>query len=177
MSQLSWLRKQYWMRFGQPVEERKLFEFLIKNPVRSILEVGIGNCQRMRRIAKLAQLPSGTEELRYVGTDEFEAAPDSANHLALKQAHQIAGSLGFKASLIPGDAAAAVPRVAHKMGTSDLIILDGGLDPRDPSSSTIAQWFNRLAHEETVVFACAKRGEELELVDVRDVDASSSRAA
>lgn len=177
MSQLSWLQKQYWAKFGQPAEERNLFKFLVHNPVTSILEVGIGNCQRMRRIAKLAHLPQDVEVLRYIGTDEFEAAADSANHLSLKQAHQIAGSLGFKASLIPGDAGAAIPRVAHKMGTTDLIIVDGGLDPKSPTTGVVSQWLNRLAHEDTVVFAAATAGEELQMLDRATVEQVTARAA
>lgn len=165
------------MHFGQPVQQRDLFRFLIRTPVRSILEVGIGNCQRMKCIAKLVHTPAGVEEVRYIGTDEFEAAVESSGHVSLKQAHQIAGGLGFKASLIPGDVASAVPRVAHKMGASDLIIVDGGLDPQNPMASALGPWFNHLTHESTVVFGCRDKGDKLVKINLALTKQDASRAA
>ncbi len=117
MSRPSWLQKIYWTRFAKPVEDRELFKQLLSHPLSSILEIGVADGARMRRIAKLAQRSAGCEVLRYIGTDEFESAKDGKRHLSLKQAHQLAGQLGFKASLIPGDIHSAIPRVAHKLGS------------------------------------------------------------
>ena len=177
MSRLSWLQKLYWSHLGKPVTERSLLRYLVHHEVSSILEIGVGNCQRMRRIAKLVQAPEGTDAIRYIGTDEFEAANDDLAHLSLKQAHQIAGSLHFKASLIPGDPMSALPRVAHKMGASDLIIINGHVDPEQPENSQIASWFNRLAHADSKVFACTRVGEELRQIDTRQFELPLSRAA
>ncbi|MEM7474806.1 MAG: hypothetical protein AAF483_07425 [Planctomycetota bacterium] len=177
MNRLSWLQKLYWTQFGKPVSERSLIRFLIQNEISSILEVGMGNCQRIRRIAKLAQSPTGVEKIRYIGTDEFEAAADPTQHLTLKHAHQVAGSLGFKASLIPGDVGAAVPRVAHKMGASDVIIIDGGMNPEAPENGTIGPWLNRLAHQESAIFACSETGQDLVLVDSNRLELSIPKAA
>ena len=177
MSRPSWLQKIYWTRFSKPIEERALFAFLINHPVASILEIGIGSGDRMRRVANLAQAADGIEMIRYVGTDEFESSKDSKRHLTLKQAHQIAGQLGFRATLIPGDAASALPRVAHKIGMSDLIIVDGGLDPTNPSAGDVASWISRIAHDRSAVFACAAGGGALVRVDVTRIVSLTSRAA
>lgn len=166
MTRLSWFQKIYWTRFAKPIEERALFAQLIQVPVASILEVGIGNGQRMRRIAQLVELPAGVEKLRYVGTDEFESAKGDRRHLSLKQAHQITGQLGWKASLIPGDISSALPRVAHKMGTSDLVIFDGGLDPHAPHETAAGSWLEHLTHEDSVVLGCQKPGDELQKVQI-----------
>ncbi len=163
MSRPSWLQKIYWSRFSKPVTERALFSHLLQQPVASILEIGIGDGARMRRIAKLVRLPEGATQLRYIGIDEFESA-SCGRHLSLKQAHQLSSQLGFKASLIPGDHANAIPRVAHKMGTSDLVIVDGGLNPQEPLVGLIGSWLNRLAHSRSTVIATETQGGEMMLV-------------
>lgn len=176
MSRLSWLQKFYWTHFGKPVEERALISQLIQHPIGSVLEIGVGDGQRMQRIAKLVQLTPGAESLRYIGTDEFESAP-GGRHLSLKQAHQLATQLGFKASLIPGDACSAIPRVAHKMGACDMVIIDGGLDPSQPLSGPIGAWLNRLAHASSIVLASQDCGGTLSLVDLQQLDLPSRVAA
>lgn len=169
MSGPGWLKKVYWNRFAKPAEDRVLFQLLSSKTFSSILEVGLGDGQRMRRIAKLVQLPEGTEKLRFIASDEFEASPAERKHLSLKQAHQITNNLGFNASLIPGDVSASVPRIAHKMGTCDLIIADGSLDPADPYSSFLGGWLDRLMHSETLVVACRDLGQELVLLDAESL--------
>lgn len=177
MSRPSWLQRLYWTRFAKPVEDRHLFKQILDRPLSSLLEVGVRDGARMRRIAKLVHLPAGCEALRYIGTDEFESAKDGARHLSLKQAHQLASQLGFKASLIPGDIPAAIPRVAHKLGTSDLIVVDGGLNPRQPVSGFLGSWLNRLAHRDSVVLACEQTGGTLEVVDLQHLELSARAAA
>lgn len=175
----NWLQKQYWTRIAKPAEDRALFQHLVSQPVGSILEVGIGLGQRMKQIAKLVELPAGVEHLKFIGTDEFEAASDSRNHLSLKQAHQIAGALGFKATLIPGDIQSAIPRVAHKMGAVDLIIADGCVDPRNPLNSFLGQWIDHVAHSETTIVASASRGDVLQCLKASNLTTGQeySRAA
>ena len=177
MSRLSWLQKLYWTRFSKPVEERELVKYLLAHPVRSLLEIGVGNGARMQRIAKLVQLPAGEEQLRYIGIDEFESASDGGQHLRLKEAHQLASVLGFKASLIPGNHASAVPRVAHKMGACDVIVIDGGLDPAAPMTGSIGPWLNHLMHDRSMVFACAQPGNALRRLDLEFISAPVRHAA
>ncbi len=177
MSRPSWLQKIYWTRFAKPVEDRELFKQLLTHPVRSILEIGLRDGARMRRVAKLAQKAEGCETLRYIGTDEFESANDGQQHLSLKQAHQLASQLGFKASLIPGDINSAIPRVAHKLGASDLIIIDGGLNPNQPQACPLGSWLNRLAHSHSIVLACQEKGAALAVVDLRQLELPTRIAA
>lgn len=170
MSRPTWLQKIYWTRFAKPIEERELFKQLVSHPISSILEIGVGDGQRMRRISKLVQPAAGCEMVRYIGTDEFESARDGKRHLSLKQAHQLAGQLGFKASLIPGDVNSAVPRVAHKLGASDMLVIDGGIDPAAPLVSQLGSWLNRLAHSRSIVLACQQPGSELQVVDLSQLE-------
>ncbi len=177
MSRLSWYQKIYWTHFSKPVEDRALFRQVIENQVGSILEVGLGDGQRMQRIAKLWRQTGGQESLRYIGTDEFEAAQDGGKHLRLKQAHQFAAQLGLKATLIPGEVESAIPRVAHKMGTADLIIADGHLDPQNPLGGIVGSWLNHITHESTILLACAQRGRVLQVVDWQTALHDTKRAA
>ncbi len=177
MSRPNWLQKIYWTRFAKPIEDRELFKQLISRHISSVLEIGVGDGSRMQRIAQLTQLASGTETLRYIGTDEFESARDNRRHLTLKQAHQKATQLGFKASLIPGDVNSAIPRVAHKLGASDLVIVEGGLDPAQPMASPFGAWLNRLAHSDSVVLACAQPGTALQIVNLQNIELPSRIAA
>ncbi len=176
MSRLTWIQRVYWTRFSKPLSDRELVRQLIEHPIASLLEIGMGDGSRMDRIAQLVSLTEGTERLRYIGVDEFEAASDGGPHLTLKQAHQVAAQVGFKASLIPGDVKSAMPRVAHKFGASDLIIVDGGMDPSQPQSSHIAPWLNRIAHENTIILACAEHGQTLVQVK-HDASTAAQRVA
>lgn len=176
MSQLTWFQRVYWTRFSKPLSERELVRHIITTPITSVLEVGVGDGSRLKRIAQLVQLAAGVERLRYVGVDEFEAAKDGLHHLTLKTAHQLAAQLSIKAILIPGDLKSAIQRVAHKIGTSDLIIVDGGLDPAQPDAGPIATWLNHIAHDNTAIFACANRGERFERV-AHHANAKTQRVA
>jgi hypothetical protein len=164
MSRLTWIQRIYWTRFSKPVSDRELVRQLIDKPISSLLEIGVGRAERMRRVAQLVTLTADTERLRYIGVDEFEAAQDGGSHLTLKVAHQVASQVGFKASLIPGDIKTAMPRVAHKFGASDLIVIDGGLDPAQPDASPITPWLNRIAHDNSIILACAQPGQTLTIL-------------
>lgn len=177
MSRPSWLQKIYWTHFAKPVQERQLFRQLLSRSFDSVLEIGVGDGARMQRIAKLIRGTGKTETVRYIGTDEFESAQDGGRHLSLKQAHQLAHQLGFKAWLIPGDAKSALPRVAHKLGASDLVIVNGGISLTAPREGLVGSWLNRLAHSESIVLAAASHGDVLEPVDVQYLELPRRLAA
>ncbi len=177
MNRPSWLQRVYWSHFGKPVEERQLFKILLSRPVQSVLQVGIGDGSRLRRIVKLAKLSADIETIRFIGTDEFESAGDRSHRLSLKQAHQLASGLGLKrASLIPGNSLSALPRVAHKFGASDLLVIDSGLD-LDGLGGPVGTWLNRLAHENSIVLASNNSGDELVPIDISDLDLAAPMAA
>ena len=166
MNQLSWYQKFYWSRWGKPTQELELFKYLISTPISSVLEIGVGDGSRMRRLARLVRLPAGCPALRYVGVDLFEAANDGKRHMSLKQAHQVATQLGFKATLVPGDARSGVGRAANKMAPSDLIICDGGIDSTEPHSVSWGVWLPRIAHDRTVLLGCSEAGGRLEVTRI-----------
>lgn len=176
MGRLNWFQRFYWQRMAKPVAERELFRQLLAKPIASVLEVGVGNGERMKRIAQLVQLAPNSTQLRYAGVDGFESAQDGTEHLTLKRAHQLATQLGLKASLIPGDLKTAMPRVAHKIGASDLVIVDGNFDMAKPLSGPVGQWLHHITHSSSVVLAAQHRGGILVTVPVPEQRVATSAA-
>ena len=158
MSRLNWIQRFYWNHLSKPVAERELVRTLLASPLASVLEIGVGSGERMKRISQLVQLPSTATHLRYVGVDGFESANDGRPHLTLKQAHQQASHLGLKAHLIPGDLTTAMPRVAYKIGASDLVIVDGDFDMANPLSGPVGHWLRHITHDQTILFATSQKG-------------------
>lgn len=171
---MSWLQKIYWNHFGKPVTDRALFSALLSRTYDSVLEVGVGSGARTRRIAKLIQSHG---EIRYIGTDPFESASEPQLHMTLKAAHQFTGQLGWRASLLPGEPAGALPRVAHKFGPSQLVIIDGGVDPANPLSGQVGSWLDRVADPDSTILVCEQAGQTLQLVDAALISQRLSAAA
>ena len=174
MVQLNWFQRFYWERLAKPTSDRELFRHLISTPITSVLEIGIGSGDRMRRIAKLMQLRNDSAQLRYIGVDTFESAVDGRVHLTLKQAHQLASQLGFKATLMPGEIGVAVSRVAAKVGACDLVVVDGGIDPANALSGPIAPWIRHITHASSTILGCDQPGGTLQRVSLSCVASKSA---
>ncbi len=54
-----------------------------------------------------------------------------------------------------------MPRVAHKIGPSDLVVIDGEFDPQSPLAGPIGQWLFHITHAQTVMLACKTKGGNL----------------
>lgn len=153
MSGLTWTQRLYWRYFSKPVQERGLFQHLIHHGVGSVLELGIGDGSRLRQLLGLYRLREGATQLRYAGVDRFESAQDQRPHLRLKDVHRLLAEHQVKAHLIPGDTAMALPRLAHTVLPSDLIIIDSGWQDGSETALALEQWMPRLVHEHSCVFA------------------------
>lgn len=179
MARLSWLQRLYWRYLSKPVEHRALFLHVIEHPVGSILEIGIGTGERIKQVIELNTLPEGVAQLRYAGVDPFESVGPSVPHMTLKNAHRALSELGVKAHLIPGEPSNGLPRVAHSVMPSDLIIIDGDWETGTPNSNAIAQWLPRLCHATSTIFAASKTGGPLVSVPLPNTvaDVSAYRKA
>jgi hypothetical protein len=166
MTKLSWTQRLYWRYFSKPVTDRPVMLHLIKNPVSSILEIGIGSASRTKSMLSLAQLPEGVTQLRYAGVDMFESAEDGREHIKLKNAHRLLAEKCVRAHLMPGDLASALPRLSRTVHPSELVIIDGGWNTDTPDGQALVQWLPRLASSTATVFACAKPGEMLQVINV-----------
>jgi hypothetical protein len=158
MARLSWTQRLYWRYLSKPASQRAIFLHVINHPVASILEIGIGTGDRIKQVLSLCHAPEGTSQIRYAGVDAFESAGQGAAHITLKGAHRMLAELGVKAHLVPGEPSSALPRVAHSIMPSDLVIIDSQW-LEDPSQMTaITQWLPRLCHTDSTIFGVASDG-------------------
>ena len=166
MPQLSWVQRLYWRYFSKPATERALFLHVIENPIASVLEIGIGSGERIKKVLPLCTLPDGAAQIRYVGVDPFESASPGVPHLNLKAAHKMLAEYGVKAHLIPGEPTNALTRVAHTVMPSDLIIIDGGWGVESSQGTAIGYWLPRLCHSKSTIFATTIQGGALQKVAI-----------
>jgi hypothetical protein len=150
LSGCSLLSYLYLAYFSQPVPERQLYRHLRSTPCRSIVEIGVGQTTRTRRILDVARRYTTTEAIRYTGIDLFEARPATAPGLKLKEAHQQLHLPGVRTLLVPGDPLSALSRVANSLRETDLIIVGADQDPESLNQA----WFYmpRVMHAGAKVF-------------------------
>ena len=166
MARLSWAQRLYWRYLSKPVSERALYLHAIENPLASILEIGMGSGERIRRLLPLCTTTEGTVQIRYVGVDAFESAAPGVPHMNLKSAHRMLAEFGVKAHLIPGEPTNALARVAHTVLPSDLIVIDGCWGEDSPQGLAINDWLPRLCHSSSTIFASASQGGMLNRVEL-----------
>ena len=158
MARLSWTQRLYWRYFAKPVAERSLSMFVLENPIQSILEIGIGSGDRIKRILALIKQTNAAQPIRYAGVDPFESAGDNVAHVSLKNAHRMLAEFGLKAHLIPGEPVSALTRVVHTVLPSDLIIIDGRWNSDTVNQQAIEKWLPRICHANSTIFAAPQSG-------------------
>lgn len=150
MPSLSRVRLFYLLHLSQPAVDRPVYRTLKDRPVRSILEMGIGDGQRALRILELASQHCPASEIRYTGVDLFEANPSGEAHLSLKEAHRLLKATGAKIQLLPGDPFMALSRAANSLTGIDLVLISAGQD----EDALARSWFYlpRMLHDRSQVF-------------------------
>lgn len=150
MPSLSRVRLFYLLHLSQPSTDRPIYRTLKDRPVRSILEMGIGDGQRALRMLALASQHSPASEIRYTGVDLFEASPSGEPHLSLKEAHRLLKATGAKIQLLPGDPFMALSRAANSLTGIDLVLISAEQDENALAQS----WFYlpRMLHGSSRVF-------------------------
>lgn len=144
-------RRIYLSYFSQPAGDRILYRSLRKQPVRKILELGIGTAQRTLRMLAMAVEDQPASTVSYAGVDLFEArSSQDGPGLPLKAAYQQLKASGARVRLVPGDPYSALARTANEIGAVDLIVISGDQDPHSLGRA----WFYvpRMLHAETRVF-------------------------
>ena len=125
---------------GQHAGLRKLVK---PTSARSVLEIGVGDGSRA--LAVLETLSKSGREISYIGVDEFELA----GAISLKQFHQTLRMQGIRPQLLPGTPERGIMRVAHTLGTVDLIMVAEG--SREVNQEAATSLMHRICHQETVV--------------------------
>ncbi len=114
-------------------------------------------------------------EVRYVGFDLFEAAPQEGRAISLRSAHQLLRAAGAKVQLVPGDPAEMLVRMANSLGTVDVLILPADLDA--PSQARLWRFVPRMLGQWSDVFIDSPSpdgGQMLHLKPRSEIDAQAA---
>ena len=153
MSQLGTLKYAHLAYLSQPATDRVIYRLIDKRPIRSILELGVGNGVRAERMIAVASRQQTDVELRYIGIDLFEDRPAGMPQIALKQAYQQLRQQRVKVRLVPGDPLDALARIANEISGIDLVVVAGDQDPESMARAWL--FLPRMIHDDTMVFSQA----------------------
>jgi hypothetical protein len=135
---MSLFQHLYLAYFSQPAAERVLYRAIRRQKVRRLVEIGIGNGVRSRRLILAAQGVKATAPVRYSGIDLFETRQHhDPPGLPLKEAYRLLKSTGAQTQLVPGDPFSALARVANALSGTDLVIISSDQDQKAVSRA----WF------------------------------------
>ena len=153
MSQLGTLKYAHLAYLSQPATDRVIYRLIDKRPIRSILELGVGNGVRAERMIAVASRQQADAELGYTGVDLFEDRPAGAPQIALKQAYRQLRQQHVKVRLVPGDPFDALARIANETSGIDLVVVAGDQDPE--SMARAWMFLPRMIHDDTLVLSQA----------------------
>lgn len=112
--------------------------------VDSILEISVADGSRA--LAVLQAVQKRNENARYIAIDQFEM---SGGPVTLKQFHQTLRSSGFRPQVFPETMERGLIRVAHTIGTVDLVLI--ACPPETWQTPQIQALLSRVTHQETLV--------------------------
>jgi len=164
-------RTFYLSYLSSPAADRPVYRVIQRQGVSKILELGVGNGRRARRMIELARHCCPLKRIQYIGLDLFEDRSSlDGPGVTLKMAHRLLKPTGARVQLVPGDPFSGLSRAANSLGQVDLIVISPRLDPR----SLAKAWFYvpRLLHPQTQVFQEQLRGggqRVLRLIDHREI--------
>jgi len=173
------LRYYYLTWFSQPAADRPLYQTIAKRPLRSIVEIGVGNAIRAKRLLELGVKPQhATTPLRYTGIDLFEARDRKSPGLRLKEAYAQLKAQHVKLQLLPGDPLAALSRSANSLSGTDVLIIS--LDQVGESLDQAWRFVPRMLHSSSLVYQereGKKIGEtKFELIPLAEISRLASEA-
>ncbi len=127
MKRLSILKRLYLKHLAKPAAERVLFSAIANGSVKQIVEIGLGDCTRAKRLIALAVKVQGGP-ISYCGIDLFEASPKSKLGIKFKDAYCRLNVPQCKPKLVPGDPTSALPTCANGLTKTDLLLISNQFD-------------------------------------------------
>jgi predicted O-methyltransferase YrrM len=176
-------RCKYWYlcNFAKPAADRLLYKKLKTKAVNSIVEIGVGQGERITALVKVLSLLHPETKVRYTGIDLFEGRAQGAAGLELREAHRRFSSLGLKVQLAPGDAYSALTRLANSLTGTDWVFISADQDPE--AVKRAMRYLPRMLGPESIVFIEERsaagellRYQELRLSDIEAKAATQARA-
>src|SRR5262245_60794666 len=110
-----WIARAWLLHFSKPAADRRLYQALRGKVIRSVVEIGIADLVRTRRLWDVVAWRRENLPLRYAGIDLFESRPNDQPPLSLKQAFADLRRDGIQVKLVPGDPQAALHRAANSL--------------------------------------------------------------
>jgi hypothetical protein len=118
------LRLFHLLHLSKPSRDRTVYRTIHAGRIRTILELGLGDCARALWMIRLAAVQNPGLRVGYTGLDRFEDCPSvSGAPVSLKTVYQRLRSTGAKVRLMPGDPLEALPRFANDLGRFDLVVI------------------------------------------------------
>ena len=150
MSLRQLLRSSYLFYFSQPAGERSLLKAIHRQPIKSVVEIGVGTGARTRRLLEVVGWSAGESALKYTGIDLFEGRPAGTPGMTLKEAFHSLKTANIKMQFVPGDPYQALARTANMLTGTDLMVISAGLD--EASLAKAWMYVPRMLHPQTLVF-------------------------
>lgn len=151
MSLFGRLVQRIWLfYFSKPAADRTLYKAISGKVIRSVVEIGIADAARTRRLWDVLAWRRENRPLRYTGIDPFESRPAGQPALPLKQAYAELRRDGVQVKLVPGDPQTALHRTANSLTGTDLLIITRNVD-----ASALARawtWMPRMLNAGTIIF-------------------------
>jgi hypothetical protein len=148
------IRSSYLLYFAQPAADRTLWRAIRRQPIRSIVEIGLGLGQaagyRTERLLEVAGWRRDCLPLSYTGIDLFESRPADQPPLALKTAFGALRATGATTRLVPGDPYPALARTANALAGTDLVLISALAERA--SLAQAWRFVPRMIHSQTLVF-------------------------
>ncbi|HUE72547.1 MAG TPA: hypothetical protein VMP01_16805, partial [Pirellulaceae bacterium] len=139
--------------------------------IRSVVEIGIADAARTRKVWEALAFRRENLPLRYTGIDPFESRPPGQPALSLKQAYSELRRDGVQVKLVPGDPATALHRTANSLTGTDLLIISATIDAGDLARAWT--WMPRMLHAGTIIYqevrdaAGASSWQRLSIVEIQ----------
>jgi hypothetical protein len=155
-----------------------VYRSLRRQPASHIVELGIGDIQRSRRMIEFIRRHDPAAEVWYAAIDPFESRPAQQVRLVLKDTFRQLSAAGAKVRLIPGEPLEAMQRYANALTGIDLLIISADVSAKPLGMS----WFfvPRMLTKTARVFVEVRSGSgqtNFQTLSYEDVTARANAAA
>ncbi len=171
---------RFWSTFkllhlSKPIGDRPLYRSVRGRRISSVLEINASSCQRSERLIHWLREQGMEAGFRYAVIDPFEMG--GSDRVTLKGCHSLLSKLGAKPFPVPmtGNLATALTRVAHTIGSVDLLVAD--CPPEQLNEAMVRAIMPRIIHADSLVMGRADASENLVPIDVHHFTSEPMRKA
>ncbi len=153
----------------EPTPERQLLKTIRGEGFRRFVEIGVGDGHRAEAMIRASLEKHEPANVKYTGIDLFEARLGDGPKFSIKQIHRRLVATEVAVRLVPGDAAAALPRCANDLRGTDLVVVRSDQDPQ--SLERAWHFLPRMLHQASQVWIEPPETGEFEVLTPRDISA------